>query len=44
MDVSYTHLLNCGKVMTKKGEAKKMPLIVALNYYSASFKPLKSNF
>ncbi len=44
MDVSYTHLLNCGKVMTKQGEAKKMPLIVALNYYSASFKPLKSNF
>jgi hypothetical protein len=44
IDISYTHLLNYGKVMTKKGKAKKMPLIVALNSYSASFQPLKPNF
>jgi hypothetical protein len=33
INISYTHLLNYGKVMTKKGKAKKMPLIVALNSY-----------
>jgi hypothetical protein len=44
MDISYTHLLNYGKVMTKKGENKENALVVALNSYSASFQSLKPDF